>query len=247
MALSKRDLAGMAVFTAFVAAATMVFSVFVAATGGYFNVGETMVYTAALLMGPLVGGFAGGVGSMLADLGLGYPQYAPGTLIIKGLEGFIVGLLAYHVPRRGPLAYWRAASTLLGLVVGLGVWSVGSSLYTGAMELTLAILPGTPATFTVQVPAAFWAGLAIVVALGIIVAGLRVGPEVGWTVLAVLAGGAIMVTGYFLYEYFALGMGAAAWVEVPINIGQLLVGLMVALPLTRAVRQITAGRGASNP
>ena len=43
MADLKR-VAGAAVFTAFVAAATMAVNAYIAATGGYFNVGEVMVY-----------------------------------------------------------------------------------------------------------------------------------------------------------------------------------------------------------
>jgi uncharacterized membrane protein len=62
------------------------------ATSGYFNIGETVIYTAALIFGPLVGVLAGGIGAALADAFLA-PQFAVGTLIIKGLEGAIVGLL----------------------------------------------------------------------------------------------------------------------------------------------------------
>ena len=60
---------------------------------GYVNLGEVAIFIFSLLMGPLVGGFAGGVGSMLADIILGYSSYAPATLVIKGFEGFIVGYL----------------------------------------------------------------------------------------------------------------------------------------------------------
>ena len=42
----------------------------------------------------VIGGIAGGVGSALADILLGYAIYAPATLIIKGLEGFIIGVIA---------------------------------------------------------------------------------------------------------------------------------------------------------
>jgi uncharacterized membrane protein len=62
------------------------------ATSGYFNVGETVIYTAALIFGSLVGALAGGIGAALADALLA-PQFAVGTLIIKGLEGAIVGFL----------------------------------------------------------------------------------------------------------------------------------------------------------
>ena len=78
-------------FTALVAAATMSFSLYVPQTKGYFNIGETMVYTAAIVAGPFISSFAGGVGSMIADILLGYPLYAPATLVIKGIEGFMAG------------------------------------------------------------------------------------------------------------------------------------------------------------
>jgi uncharacterized membrane protein len=61
--------------------------------GGYFNVGDVLIFVSALTFGPLVGGFAGGVGSAIADI-IGFPLFAVPTLIIKGLEGFIAGLIA---------------------------------------------------------------------------------------------------------------------------------------------------------
>ena len=63
--------------TALVCVATMLFQVYVPATRGFFNIGESMVFLSALLFGPFVGAFAGGIGSMLADLLLGYYYYAP--------------------------------------------------------------------------------------------------------------------------------------------------------------------------
>jgi uncharacterized membrane protein len=60
--------------------------------GGYFNVGDVMIFVSALTFGPFVGGFAGGVGSAIADM-IGFPLFVIPTLIIKGLEGFIAGLV----------------------------------------------------------------------------------------------------------------------------------------------------------
>ncbi|MEJ2250882.1 MAG: ECF transporter S component [Candidatus Lokiarchaeota archaeon] len=64
------------------------------ATSGYFNVGDIGVMISGILFGPIVGGMAGGIGSSLADVFSGYSNYAIPTLIIKGMEGFIVGLIA---------------------------------------------------------------------------------------------------------------------------------------------------------
>jgi uncharacterized membrane protein len=62
-------------------------------TGGYLNLGDSMVMLSGLLFGAAVGGFAGGVGSALSDILLGYGYFAPLTLFIKGIEGFLVGFI----------------------------------------------------------------------------------------------------------------------------------------------------------
>lgn len=93
----KLALAG--VFAALVCVATLTLVVSIPATTGYFNLGETVIYTAALLFGALVGGIAGGAGAAVADM-LGFPQFALGTLIIKGVEGAIVGLLNRKIRER---------------------------------------------------------------------------------------------------------------------------------------------------
>jgi uncharacterized membrane protein len=69
------------------------------ATSGYFNIGETTIYIAALVFGPLVGALAAGIGSALSDTYLGYALFAPGTLFIKGTEGLIVGFLNMKLRR----------------------------------------------------------------------------------------------------------------------------------------------------
>lgn len=83
-----------ALFIALVALSTMVIKVPTVATQGYINVGDAMVFIAAMLGGPRNGLIAGGVGSALADILSGYAAWAPWTLVIKAIEGLIVGLLA---------------------------------------------------------------------------------------------------------------------------------------------------------
>jgi hypothetical protein len=50
-----------------------------------------------------------------------------------------------------------------------------------------------------------------------------------------------MVIGYFLYETLLAtilpGLGIFAAGEIPINIGQMLVGMTIALPILRAVQR----------
>ena len=133
------------------------------ATSGYFNVGETVIYVAALVFGASVGALSGGIGAMLADIYLGFGLFAPGTLVIKGIEGTIVGFLNLKLKKY-------------------------------IQNVTLC------------------------------------------AVISVMVGGSEMVAGYFLYEQLALGLSlSVALAEAPFNAVQMLVGLIIAVPITHAV------------
>lgn len=82
------------IFTALNFAITYWLQIPIPATGGYINIGDVAVMFTALLFGPIIGGIAGGLGPMLADIFSPYIIYAPATLIIKGIEGFLIGLIS---------------------------------------------------------------------------------------------------------------------------------------------------------
>jgi len=126
------------------------------ATSGYFNVGETVIYTVALIFGPLVGAVAGGIGAALADALLA-PQFAVGTLIIKGLEGAIVGFLPSRFHRVIPngniaatvavavgglemvLGYFLYEQIILGYPLAAALVEVPFNLVQMAVGLAIAI------------------------------------------------------------------------------------------------------------
>lgn len=87
------DIAVSAVMAALVCVATVIVQIPNPATRGYINIGDAMIFVSALTFGPFVGVIAGGIGSALADVLSGYGLYAPLTLIIKGLEGVLAGLI----------------------------------------------------------------------------------------------------------------------------------------------------------
>jgi uncharacterized membrane protein len=80
-------------FCALVVVATMIFKIPIPATSGYFNLGDTIIFIAAALLGPVFGMVVGGVGSAVADVLGGFAQFAPWTLVVKGIEGLIAGFL----------------------------------------------------------------------------------------------------------------------------------------------------------
>ena len=155
-----------AVFASLVFVATATFIINIPSTSGYFNLGETTIYIAALIIGPLTGAVAGGIGAMLADVYLTYAQFAPGTLAIKGVEGAIVGFLNLRLLK---LTSNRTLSATVSVIVG----------------------------------------------------------------------GLEMVAGYFIYEQVVLGYPPAlALAEVPFNIVQMIVGLVVAVPVMHAILRV---------
>jgi uncharacterized membrane protein len=143
--MSTRQIALVALLIALVAAATLAVRIPVPATQGYINLGDSMVYVAALLFGPLTGMLAGGVGSALADLIGGYAQFAPYTLLIKGLEGLVVGWLARRLA--GHLA---SAVDLLGAVVAVVVG--GSLMVAGYFAAEAFVMGLGPAAAAGEVP-----------------------------------------------------------------------------------------------
>jgi uncharacterized membrane protein len=109
-----------ALFVALVAVATMAIKIPTGATQGYLNVGEAVIFWAALWLGPRAGAIAGGLGSALADVLSGYAIWAPWTLAIKGAEGLLVGLLAHGSFSRRPGV---TAAAVGAMVVG-AAWMV---------------------------------------------------------------------------------------------------------------------------
>ena len=86
-----REIAISAIMAALVSVSTLLIQFPIPATQGFFNVGDAMVMVASLTFGPIVGFFAGGFGSALADLIGGWYVWIPFTIVIKGLEGFLAG------------------------------------------------------------------------------------------------------------------------------------------------------------
>ncbi|MDQ7849704.1 MAG: ECF transporter S component [Armatimonadota bacterium] len=132
--MKSRDLAAAAIFVALTFVVTRYTVIPIPATKGYFNLGEVVIYIAALAFGPLVGLLAGGVGSALADLAAA-PQFAPFTLVIKGIEGYLVGRLA------GPTTPLRLRATVLG-----GAWMVAGYFAAETLFARFLGIAPTPAT-----------------------------------------------------------------------------------------------------
>ena len=81
-----------ALFAALSCVATMIIQI-PSPMNGYVNLGDCFVLLGGIVLGPVWGFLAGGVGSMLADIITGYAHYAPGTFLIKGLMALVLVLI----------------------------------------------------------------------------------------------------------------------------------------------------------
>ena len=73
----------------------------ITANGGLVHLGTGMLFIASLLFGPKKGAFAGAVGMGLFDLISGWTLWAPFTFLTRGLQGYIVGKIAWSGGREG--------------------------------------------------------------------------------------------------------------------------------------------------
>jgi len=223
--------AGMTLSTALVLAATVIINIYVPATRGYFNLGETMIYLVALLFDPLTAAFAGGVGSALADVVLGYTIYAPATLVIKAAEGALASTLVRRLRGRQRGIFALSMGTVAAYFVVILV--IGYTLFVGEVELTLSGL----LTLKGFIEPTSWiliASAAIATPLYILI---RKKGEIGLILISLLSAGSIMILGYYLYEQLILGYYALA--EVPVNLGQVVMGIAVAIPTYTLITKYT--------
>lgn len=106
---------------------------------GYVNLGDAGVMLFASIFNPALGFVVGGIGSALADIMLGYSQYALFTLIIKGIEGALIGFAFVH---------FKGKIRLISYVLGF-VWMVFGYYLTDAFlsESFYAALTGVGFNF----------------------------------------------------------------------------------------------------
>lgn len=224
-----------AMMSALVCVATLAFQVYIPETKGYFNIGEVAVYVSAFIFGSFVGCFAGGFGSALADILSSYGYYAPGTLVIKGLEGFIVGFLSLYFRRFASRMLWRAIIIVFTFVTSSLILFIGSTYYSGLMELSLGFPYFGYTTFLIDIPWFFWLFPSAFLLVFLLYLSFRIDVETSCFIAAALIGGCEMVLGYFIYEFYVLSFGWAALAEVPFNICQMLVGVVIGVPVARSI------------
>ncbi|GAB4445049.1 MAG: ECF transporter S component [Anaerolineae bacterium] len=129
--VNPRLIALMAVMSAVIMALTLIRPI-QTPLGGYVHLGDIAVNFAALAFGPVVGAVAGGVGTGLADL-VGFPIFAIPSLIVHGVQGYLVGRIGQGKTHWAPLAM---AVFIGGVAVILGYFIAEVLLFGVGQALT---------------------------------------------------------------------------------------------------------------
>ena len=101
-----------ALFAALACVATMSIRIPTPGTGGYIHPGDAIVILAGIILGPVYGMLAGGIGSALSDLIGGYFVYVPITLVIKGLVA-LLSLEVLQISYSSPVDILSASSSCM--------------------------------------------------------------------------------------------------------------------------------------
>lgn len=112
-----------ALLAAMACVATMVIKIPIPATGGYINLGDCVVILSGILLGPIYGGAAAGIGSALADIFSGYVVFAPATFIIKALMALVVGIFIEKISK------YNIAGVIISGVIAEIIMIVGYFLF----------------------------------------------------------------------------------------------------------------------
>lgn len=138
---NAKKLAVDALAIALVCVATMVIQIPIPL--GYMHLGNCCILLVSAYFGNVTGLLAGGIGSAMADLLSGYPQWIVPTLIIKGIMGYAIAKIAY---RENEETRMFSVKTFLGAAAGIVIMVVGYTLagcvLYGSVASGLAQVPG---------------------------------------------------------------------------------------------------------
>ncbi len=143
--MKTRKIVMAALMAAMTCIATMVIQV-PSPTGGYIHLGDGFVLLSGIILGPLYGGAAAGLGSMFADLLSGYAVFAPATLIIKALAAVIGGLVYYTLchtvfQAKHKLIPVITAGICGGIIVTVGYFIFESIILGNGLAATIVGVP----------------------------------------------------------------------------------------------------------
>ncbi|WP_144530026.1 ECF transporter S component [Peribacillus simplex] len=114
----------------------------IAANGGLVHLGTAMLFIASILFGPKKAALAGAIGMGLFDIVGGWTLWAPITIVARGLQGYIVGKIAWSKGRNGNSIAFNVIATIVSIPFMIAVYYIGEGILYGNWLAPLASIPG---------------------------------------------------------------------------------------------------------
>jgi uncharacterized membrane protein len=114
----------------------------ISVNGGLVHLGTAMLFIASILFGPKKGALAGAIGMGLFDIVGGWLLWAPITIVARGLQGFIVGKIAWSKGRKGSSLALNVIATIVSIPFMIAVYYFGEVILYGNWIVPLTSIPG---------------------------------------------------------------------------------------------------------
>ncbi|MGE7608945.1 ECF transporter S component [Peribacillus frigoritolerans] len=114
----------------------------IAANGGLVHLGTAMLFIASILFGPKKAALAGAIGMGLFDIVGGWALWAPITIVARGLQGYIVGKIAWSKGRNGTSIAFNVIATIVSIPFMIAIYYIGEGILYGNWIAPLASIPG---------------------------------------------------------------------------------------------------------
>ena len=141
---STKDLVETALLTTLVFVATAFINIRlpILSSGGLVHLGNVILFAAAILFGKKKGAIAGAVGMAIFDLSSGWALWAPFTLVVRGIMGYVVGTIAYSNNKNGDNFLINILAVFVsGIWMIIGYYITEVILY-GNLLAPVASIPG---------------------------------------------------------------------------------------------------------
>ncbi|MDT7886613.1 MAG: ECF transporter S component [Thermoproteota archaeon] len=197
--------------------------------GGYLNIGDAVIFIAAILFGPLIGFLAGSIGSALSDVLLEAYMFAPGTFVIKGLEGFIAGVVYRYLIRK-PIQISSSIIFIGSILIIISLYVFYNVSYFDP-ERNLSNIDYLNFVLPIGLIYSTLGSLSLILTV-------KKSQYVNDMIIlsAMIIAGTEMILGYYLYEYWLFVYLAIA--EIPINITQASISILAAYFVLKSIRKI---------
>ncbi|WOV87525.1 ECF transporter S component [Sporosarcina oncorhynchi] len=135
-------LTSMLIALVFVATLLLNIKLPITANGGLIHLGTAMLFIVSILFGPKKGMIAGAVGMGLFDLVSGWALWAPITFFSRGIQGYLVGKIAWSNGRNGNSFGFNLLATIVSTPFMIAGYYIGEAILFKSWIIPLASIPG---------------------------------------------------------------------------------------------------------